>query len=210
MLTRRAVWGTCAGLCGANYAWYFLLSWLPSYLVRERHFSLGSVAFWGAVPYGLMAISSLSGGVLADHWVARGRPAVAVRKSFLVTGLLLTAVLLPCALIPRVELAVAGLLLGCFVFGIYASNVFSLTQSLAGPYAAGRWTGLQNACGNLAGIVSPMATGWLVAQTGHFGFAFAAASLACILGASSFWFLVRDAAWKASTGPGGSIKEGGL
>ena len=44
LLSRREVWGTVGGLCGANYAWYFLLSWLPSYLIHERGFSLGSMA----------------------------------------------------------------------------------------------------------------------------------------------------------------------
>ena len=73
---------------------------------------------------------------------------------------------------------------------IYASNLFSLTQTLAGPGAAGRWTGLQNACGNVAGIVSPILTGWIVGRTGEFRIAFVAASLACLLGASSFGLLV--------------------
>jgi len=192
LLRRRDVWGTCGGLCGANYAWYFLLSWLPSYLVRERHFSLNSVALWGAMPYVIMAVSSISGGVLADRWISRGASAVRVRREFLVTGLVMTALLLPFVLLPRIELAVAGLFLACGAFGIYASNVFSLTQTLAGPEAAGRWTGLQNACGNLAGIVSPILTGWIVGKTGLFAFAFLAAGLACLLGASSFGLLVRD------------------
>jgi MFS transporter, ACS family, D-galactonate transporter len=199
LLSRRAVWGTCGGLCGANYAWYFLLSWLPSYLVRERHFSLNSVAFWGALPYLVMACSSLGGGMLADRWVARGASPVKVRRGFLVTGLALTAALLPLTLLPRVEFAVAGLLASCFTFGIYASNLFSLTQTLAGPGAAGRWTGFQNACGNLAGIASPMLTGWIVSRTGSFSVAFGAASVACLLGASSFGLLVRDPAEKGRT-----------
>jgi ACS family D-galactonate transporter-like MFS transporter len=192
LLGRRDVWGTCGGLCGANYAWYFLLSWLPSYLVRERQFSLNSVALWGAMPYVIMAVSSISGGILADRWISRGASAVAVRRGFLVTGLVTTALLLPSVLLPRIEFAVAGLCLACGAFGIYASNVFSLTQTLAGPEAAGRWTGLQNACGNLAGIVSPILTGWIVGKTGSFAFAFLAAGLACLLGASSFAILVRD------------------
>lgn len=192
LLRRRSVWGTCGGLCGANYAWYFLLSWLPSYLVRERHFSLNSVAIWGAMPYVLMAASSVTGGVLADHWISRGASAVRVRKGFLVTGLVMTAFLLPTVLLPRIEFAVAGLLLSCCAFGVYASNVMSLTQTLAGPEAAGRWTGLQNAWGNLAGIVSPALTGWIVGRTGAFSVAFLAAGVACLLGASSFWFLVRE------------------
>ena len=191
LLTRRAVWGTCGGLCGANYAWYFILSWLPSYLVRERHFSLSSLAYWGALPYVCMAVSSLGGGILADRWISRGRSPVRVRKGFLVTGLILTALLMPTVLIPRVEWAVAGLLAMCFALGIYASNLFSLTQTLAGPAAAGRWTGLQNACGNLAGIVSPILTGWIVNRTGQFAAAFLCAGLSCLAGAASFGFLVH-------------------
>lgn len=152
LLKRQAVWGTCGGLCGANYAWYFILSWLPSYLVRERHFSLNSLAFWGSAPFLLMAVSSLSGGILADGLISRGGSPVKVWKSFLVTGLLLTAAFMSSVLLPRVEWAVAGLLTTCFMFGIYASNLFALTQALAGPSAAGRWTGLQNAFGNLDGL----------------------------------------------------------
>lgn len=192
LLRRRSFWGTCGGLCGANYAWYFLLSWLPSYLVRERHFTLTGVAIWGALPYLFMAVSSLAGGVLADRWISRGGVPVRVRRGFLVTGLILTSAILPCVLLPRIEFAVAGLFVACLAFGIYASNLFSLTQTLAGPEAAGRWTGFQNACGNLAGIVSPMITGWLVTRTGGFAAAFLAASLACLLGAASFGLLVRE------------------
>lgn len=199
LLHRKAVWGTCGGLCGANYAWYFLLSWLPSYLVRERHFSLNSVAIWGAMPYLCMAVSSLGGGILADRWIARGGSAVRVRRGFLVTGLGLTALLLPAVLIPGIEWALGALFLSCFTFGIYASNLFSLTQTLAGPEAAGRWTGVQNACGNLAGIVSPALTGWFLHVTGHFAVAFLAASVSCLLGAASFGLLVPASIPKRAT-----------
>ncbi len=192
LLRRRDVWGTFGGLCGANYAWYFLLSWLPSYLVRERHFSMSSVAIWGALPYLFMAVSQVNGGILADRWISRGASAVRVRRGIMVAGLLMTAVLLPTVLLPRIEWAVAGLFVAFIAFGTYVSNLWALTQTLAGPQAAGRWTGMQNACGNLAGVVSPILTGWLVTRTGHFGVAFVAASLACVAGAASFWFLIRD------------------
>lgn len=192
LLARREVWGTVGGLCGANYAWYFLLSWLPSYLIHERGFSLGSMAVWGAMPYLIMAVSSIGGGVLADRLVARGCSPVPVRKGFLVAGLVATAILLPTALFSSVGWALTGLLGSCLAFGFYASNLFALTQTLAGPEAAGRWTGVQNASGNLAGIASSILTGWLVAKTGQFAIAFVAASLACLLGAANFFFLVRS------------------
>ena len=67
-----------------------------------------------------------------------------------------------------------------------------MTQALAGAGAAGRWTGLQNACGNLAGIVSPMLTGWIVERTGTFAMAFVFAAIACLAGAASFGLLVGN------------------
>ncbi len=192
LLRRRDVWGTCGGLCFTNYAWYFLLTWLPSYLVKERNFSMSSLAIGGALPFLLMAITSISSGIFSDYLISRGAPVVQVRKGFIVTGLTLTAMFLPTTLLPRLEFALAGLFLSCLSLGIYASNLFPLTQTLAGPLAAGRWTGIQNACGNVAGIVSPAATGWIVASTDRFAYAFFAASASLLIGAASFGFLVRD------------------
>ena len=39
ILRSPALWGTGLGLFSTNYAFYFMLTWLPSYLVRERGFS---------------------------------------------------------------------------------------------------------------------------------------------------------------------------
>ena len=53
------------------------------------------------------------------------------------------------------DLALALLTLACLAFGIYTSNLFAITQSLAGPRAAGKWTSFQNGFGNLAGVLAP-------------------------------------------------------
>lgn len=192
LLSKRALWATVGGISGANYAWYFLLTWMPSYLVRERHLSLSSMATLGSVPYLCMAVSSVSGGFVSDYFIKQGHPPILVRKAFLSVGLTLTALLLPTVLIPDTRGALAGLYLSCFGFGIYASNLFSLTQALAGSHAAGRWTGVQNCFGNMVGIASAVCTGWLVQKFGNFNFPFIAASAACLLGATSFWVLVRE------------------
>src|SRR5260370_7123410 len=44
LLKQRSVWGTCGGLFGANYVLYFEITWLPFYLQKERHFSMGTLA----------------------------------------------------------------------------------------------------------------------------------------------------------------------
>jgi MFS family permease len=191
LFRRREVWGTCGGLFGANLTWYFFLTWLPSYLVQDRGMSMSSVAVWGSLPYLFMSVSLLGGGILADRLISQGRSPVQVRKTFLVSGLLAAAALMPTVLLPRIELSLAGLLLACIAFGAYNSNLWPMTQTLAGRAAAGRWTGLQNACGNISGILSPALAGLLIGQTGTFRLAFLAASVACLAGAASFGLLIR-------------------
>ena len=78
----------------------------------------------------------------------------------------------------------------CAAYGLYSSNLWATTQTLAGPWAAGRWTGLQNFIGNLAGISAPVITGFLVQHTGSFVYAFLLAGLMSVLGAASWFFFL--------------------
>jgi ACS family D-galactonate transporter-like MFS transporter len=43
-LRQRSAWGTSIGLFCGNYVNYFLITWLPFYLVRERRFSMDNMA----------------------------------------------------------------------------------------------------------------------------------------------------------------------
>jgi MFS family permease len=189
ILRRREGWATCGGLLFANYVYYFLLAWLPSYLRNERKFSLTMMAIFGALPYAATAVASLAGGWWADRRIRQGRAAGAVRRSVVVTGLLLCMVTLPLALIGDDRLAMAGLVLAFAALGICTSNLWALTQTLAGPEAAGRWTGVQNAVGNIAGVVAPALTGFVVERTGAFAGAFALATL-CLGIAAIFYSAV--------------------
>jgi MFS family permease len=75
-------------------------------------------------------------------------------------------------------------------YGITCSNVWAITQTLAGPAAAGRWTGLQNFMGNLAGILAPALTGIVVDRTGHFFWAFAITACVSLLGSIAYIFAI--------------------
>lgn len=156
--------------------------------------SLHAMAIWGSFPYIVIAASAVISAHTADRLISRGRSPVAVRKRFLAFGLTGTAVCLPLVLVSNFGCAMLGLLIGCVLFGVYVSNLFALTQSLAGPGAAASWTGLQNACGNFSGVLSAIVTGWLVSQAGGFKLPFFAASIACLVGASFFYWLVNDRA----------------
>jgi cyanate permease len=74
-------------------------------------------------------------------------------------------------------------------FGVYTSNHWAITQTLAGPLAAGRWTSVQNGIGNLSGIAAPWVTGKVVQETGSFYLAFLVSAVIVLLGAF-FWTIV--------------------
>jgi cyanate permease len=78
--------------------------------------------------------------------------------------------------------------------------LFTITQTLAGPRAAGQWTGLQNFCGNLAGILGPVLTGMLVDRTGTFASAFFVTAGISLTAALAFGVIVpqiEPVAWPA-------------
>jgi len=193
VLRRRELWGTSVGLFSLGYVWYFLLSWLPSYLVNARGFSLERMAVLGSLPFWVMAVGSLCGGWGADRWIARGGSPTRVRKTFVIAGLLGCAGLIgPVATVENSSVSILLVAASCFALGLYTSNVWAITQTLAGPKAAGKWTGIQNALGNMGGVVSPAVTGFILSDGGSFAPAFAAAAVVAVVGASSYLTLVGD------------------
>src|SRR5438093_2015840 len=191
ILRRRETWGTSLGMFALGYVWIFLITWLPSYLVRERNYTLQQMAVLGSLPFWGMAVASLAGGWASDLWIARGGTPTRVRKTFAVTGLLLCAgLMLPAALVADSGFASGFLIASCVSLGIFTSNVWAITQTLAGPEAAGKWTGIQNFIGNLGGVISPIIAGLIVEQTRSFFLAFAAAAVILVLGAGCYLFLV--------------------
>ena len=202
ILRQRETWGTSLGMFSLGYVWYFLLSWLPSYLVKERGFSMNEMAVLGSLPFWGMAAATLAGGWTSDRWIRAGANPTRVRKTYVASGLLFCgAAMLPAALVTDTGASVALITAACLFLGLFTSNVWAITQTLAGPLAAGKWTGIQNAIGNLGGVVSPLVTGWIVAGTGSFTLAFAAATVVLLAGAAAYLTMVgeiRTISWSAT------------
>ncbi|WP_437230748.1 MFS transporter [Planctomicrobium sp. SH661] len=195
LLARKEVWGTSLGFFSLGYTWAFLLSWLPSYLEKARGFSKESMAIFGAMPFTAMAATAIFGGWLSDSWIRRGASPTRIRKGFLIGGFLLCAIFMYAAMAsPDSRVCIVLLCLACASLGLYTSNAWALTQTLAGPKAAGQWTGIQNAIGNIGGAISPALTGWLVRESGTYSSAFAAASLILVAGVLTYPFMIGEVA----------------
>jgi MFS transporter, ACS family, D-galactonate transporter len=189
-LRLRSAWGTCIGLFCYNYLSYFLITWLPYFLVRERHFSMSSMAKIGGAAYLLGASCSTLTGWFSDRWIMSGATPTRVRKTITAGGLAFAGIFVGLAVVGGPAYCVAALMLGLVFFGGASSNVWAITQTLAGPQAAGRWTGFQNFVGNLAGIVAPALTGFVLDRTGEFYWAFVILTGIALTGAATWIFVV--------------------
>jgi MFS family permease len=189
-LRLRSAWGTCAALFCGNYVSYFLITWLPYYLVRERHFSMDNMAKLGGTAYFLGACFSMFSGWLSDRWIATGATPSLVRKTFTGGGLALSGIFIGLAAVSGTNYCAVALILGVIFYGVSASNIWAITQTLAGPKAAGRWTGFQNFIGNLAGVVAPALTGFVLERTGQFYWAFEITTGVALIGMASWVFLI--------------------
>lgn len=201
IVARRAWVATALGLFSGNYVNYFLLTWLPFYLVRERGFSMTGMAKAGGAVMLTAALSAAAVGKLSDRWIAAGVTNTLVRRGFLVAGHLWTGAFLMSAVVAPRNISVALLMMAAVGYGMTSTNVWAVTQILAGPKAAGRWAGSQNFIGNLSGAVGPALTGVLVDRTGHFLWPFLIAGLVAWGGAAVWVFLIgaiEPVAWKES------------
>lgn len=173
LLGKRSVWITSICMFTYGYVNYFLMTWLPLYLTTQRGYTLAEMALFGSIPFWAMAVGSLAAGWTSDALIRSGRKEGDVRKAYAAWGLFGTGAAL--APVPMVESAAVALFLltvASVFLGAFSANVWAMTQTLAGPLAAGRWTGFQNFIGNLGGVVAPLLTGWIVAGTGSFLYAF--------------------------------------
>ncbi len=186
IVARRPAWSTALGLFSTNYFWYFLITWLPPYMEKERHFAKSEMAVFASAAFLAAGLSSVWCGWLSDRWIARGATPTRVRKTFVGWGLALSTVILPVAIVPDNRVAMPLLILACTAFGAFTANNFAITQTLAGPRAAGKWTSFQNGFANLAGVAAPWVTGSIVDRTHAFYWAFVAAAAIVLCGAACF------------------------
>jgi MFS family permease len=191
ILRQPSFWGAATGHCCANYLLYFLISWLPYYLIHERNLSMTSMAGTAGLLYAVDSFSAIAAGWIADGRIRRGANPPLVRKTTMAIGFAIAALsLLACSHAgPRTywwSLLAIGV-----GSGIANSASYTVGQTLGGARAAGRWAGLQNGFANLSGVIGPPLTGWLIDRTGRFDAALAVAALVAVAGGLAWMFGVR-------------------
>jgi len=200
ILRRREAWGACLGHFANNYAFYFVVSWLPTYLVKAQGFTTSRMAAVGGAIYLIYAASSFATGWVSDLWLGAGATPNRVRKTFSVASSTLTAAALVACAAGQATLSLAALAVAAVAFGFNTATIYATGQTLAGPRTAGKWVAVQNCAGNVAGPIAPLVTGMIIDRTGGFAVAFVVAGAVTLVGAFAWGVVIRKVApldWRA-------------
>ena len=186
LLRMPALWALSACVFLLSYFWYFVLTWMPSYLSLARHYSILAMGRTIAIPFFVMAPMNVLCGWMADRLSAHGRNPVAIRLAFGAAGLLGAASLATVLRIASGTTLLATFIIAFSSFGVASTNFWAVVQHLAPAAYTARAVAWFNTISQIAGAVAPLLTGYTLGPSRNFAAsiilaAAAAGVAACLL-----------------------------
>jgi ACS family D-galactonate transporter-like MFS transporter len=194
LLRYRTTWGMMLGNAGYLYIYYVFATWLPDYLVAERHLSILKSGFVGMLPFVIGVIVTVLGGWTCDRLIERGFRTTTVRKSITVGGLVFSTIFtLAAAYATGTVAAVTFVILAVAGFSFATAALQAIPVDIAPPKLVGSLAALQNFGGNVGGSFAPVVTGFLVVSSGSFQLPLiVTAGVALLLGCLPIMFLIGN------------------
>jgi sugar phosphate permease len=171
------------------YCLWIFLTWLPTYLVEARHFTLIKVGMLASLPLFAGVVGDTVGGLATDWLLHKTGNARLARRSVAITGLLGCAVfIVPAALTSDPYTAVACLTGAMFFLECTIGPSWAVPMDTGGKYS-GTVSGMMNMAGNLGAGVSPLVFAALVQYYGNWQLPFIVAAVLLVVGAAiwGFW-----------------------
>ena len=147
---------------GFMCAFFGLLSWLPSYLVKARGFELVKMGIFSGLPFLALGIAQPFGGWLSDKVFNGKRKIQAMAVNLAAGPVLYGVVVAPTETVAMALLVCTGFLVGMAFGPLWAMPMESVKRSYVGMA-----TGVMNAGGSIGGILSPIIIGYLVGMSGY-------------------------------------------
>jgi ACS family glucarate transporter-like MFS transporter len=191
LLRHRMLLGIFVAQYCINVLTWFFLTWFPIYLVKERGLTILKVGFVAVLPALCGFVGGVLGGWLSDRLIQRGWPLSMARKLPIVGGLLLSVSMVGCNYVDSVTAVILCMSLAYFGKGVGALG-WAVMSDVAPREAIGLSGGLFNTFGNLAGAITPIVIGYLLALTGSFKAALVYVSVHAALAVACYLFVVGE------------------
>lgn len=191
LLKHRQLSGICLGQFAGNSTLVFFLTWFPTYLATERHMAWLKIGFFAIMPFIAASIGVMFGGFFSDWLLRRGKSANVARKLPIIAGLLLASTIILANYVESNAAVIVILSVAFFAQGMAALG-WTLVSDIAPEGLLGVTGGIFNFAANLAGIVTPLVVGFIVAATGSFVGALVFIGAIAMVGALSYIFIVGD------------------
>lgn len=155
-----------------GYMLFFATLWLPGYFLSQHGLDLKSVGWYLTIPWLVGAIFLKAGGILSDWLYKKTNSSRLARSHLIWSSQLLAAISFVClSFTDTLGLSIFFLSLG-LGFGLMPQPAFFSINIDVAKDRAGSSQGVTSSCLSLAGVIAPIATGWLNDLTGSYQAAF--------------------------------------
>ena len=188
LLSSGNMWAVMCAYFTYVYCLWIFLSWLTTYLIVERHFTLLKGGLLASLPLWAGVIGDTAGGLATDYLLRRTGSAKIARRTVAITGLLGCAVFItPAALTEDAMTAVICLTISMFFLECTIGPSWAVPMDTGGKYS-GTVSGMMNMAGNFGGAISPIVFG-ILAQNGNWAAPFIVAAGLLVAGSAvwAFW-----------------------
>ncbi|NEY20028.1 MFS transporter [Bacillus ginsengihumi] len=200
-LKQKTVLFTSFAFFAYNYILFFFLTWFPSYLVEARGLDVKSMSVITVIPWILGFAGLALGGFVSDLVFKKfsNKGVLFSRKIVLVTCLFISAICIGVAgVVTTTVSAVTLVALSVLFLYLTGAIYWAIIQDVVESSSVGSVGGFMHFLANIAGIIGPSLTGFIVDKSGSFSGAFLlAGGLAVLASLSVIWF-VRPIIHKSS------------
>jgi len=191
LLTSKMLWCAYLGQYCIIALSYFFITWFPIYLVQARGMDILHAGFATIAPAICGFVGGIFGGYISDYLLLKGWSLSWARKAPYIVGMVMAATLIGAAVIDSNIWIVAIMSFAFFGKGVAAgAGTWTIISDIAPKEAVGLAGAIFNCIGNIAGIVTPILFGYIVAITGDYSMGLLFVGAHCILGALLFLFIM--------------------
>lgn len=191
LIGSRMMVGIYIGQYCINALTYFFITWFPVYLVQARGMSILKAGFVASIPAVCGFVGGVLGGIISDWLMRRTGSLNIARKTPIVLGMLLSMTMLMCNYVNAEWMIIGFMAMAFFGKGIGALG-WAVMADTAPKEISGLSGGLFNMFGNISGIVTPIAIGYIVGTTGSFNGALIYVGIHALVAVFSYLVLVGD------------------